>query len=299
MQVGTGRHERAGPAPGETWIDAFRADCRRVAGLLEGAGGRLAGLTWFGRPVLEVARSRSLQDELISSCGPRHDAHGFDRIGWRPAPAFRHGTVTPSVWHLPDLPTRPWFERDAIDGRLEAAHAGIRADFNGIREVMRPHPDSEEIVSRGAWPAIIVVGAGGETPGLRARLPHLMPLVDALPVCGNFGFVFFAGTVAGTMIEAHSGSTNLRLRRHLALAVAPDTDAVMVVDGEARPWVEGRCMAFDDAYSHSVEHRGGGDRVILSLDTWHPSLSEEEVAILSDPVFPRFGKIARSPDTPD
>ncbi|WP_186389303.1 MULTISPECIES: aspartyl/asparaginyl beta-hydroxylase domain-containing protein [unclassified Stappia] len=293
--------ERAPEGRGaEGWAEAFREDCAHVARLLGAPGrARLAGLRWFGRPVLEVASSRALQEELIASSGVHQDAHGFGRIGWKPAPELRAGEVTPSVWHLPDLPTRPWFEPDAIDRRLEAAHAEILADFTGIRETMQPHPDSGEIVSRGAWPAIIVIGAGGEAPGLRARLPHLMPLIDALPVCGNFGFVFFAGTVAGTSIDAHSGSTNLRLRRHLALAVAEDTDAAMTVDGVSRPWIAGRCMAFDDAYAHSVEHRSGGDRVILSVDTWHPALDEEEVAVLSDPVFPRFGKITRSLDAPD
>jgi hypothetical protein len=299
MAEGTSRQGRA-TVPGQDWADAFRADCARVADLLEtSASARLRLLRWFGRPLAEIAVSRALQDDLIASAGPRHDAHGFDRLGWRPSPPLREGTVTPSVWHLPDLPTQPWFLPDALDRRLEAAHASILAEFTSVSAALRPHPDSEEIVTRGAWPALIVIGAGGEMPEARTRLPELMSLVDALPVCGNFGFVFFAGTVAGTQIAAHSGSTNLRVRRHLALRVADDTDAAMVVDGEARPWVEGRCMAFDDAFAHSVEHRSGGDRIILSVDTWHPSLSEAEVAVLSDPVFPRFGKIAQTPVAPD
>ncbi|WP_306030143.1 aspartyl/asparaginyl beta-hydroxylase domain-containing protein [Stappia sp. MMSF_3263] len=299
MAGGASGQDKA-PVPGQDWADGFRADCVRVADLLEtSASARLRALRWFDRPLVEIAASRALQDDLIASAGPRHDAHGFDRLGWRPPPRLRQGAVTPSVWHLPDLPTRPWFLPDGIDRRLEAAHASVLAEFTNIRAAMQPHPDSEEIVTRGAWPALIVIGAGGEMPEARTRLPALMSLVDALPVCGNFGFVFFAGTVAGTQIAAHSGSTNLRARRHLALRVADDTDAAMVVDGEARPWVMGRCMTFDDAFAHSVEHRSGGDRVILSVDTWHPSLSEAEVAVLSDPVFPRFGKITQAPVAPD
>lgn len=298
MAGGRSRQDRA-TVPGQDWADAFRADCARVADLLETSASRLRGLRWFDRPLVEVAASRALQDDLIASAGPRHDAHGFDRLGWRPPPPLRKGAVTPSVWHLPDLPTLPWFPSDEIDRLLEGARVAILAEFLNIQAAMQPHPDSGEIVTKGSWPALIVIGAGGEMPEARTRLPALMSLVDALPVCGNFGFVFFAGTVAGTHIAAHSGSTNLRLRRHLALSVASDTDAAMVVDGESRPWVEGRCMAFDDAYAHSVEHRSGGDRIILSVDTWHPSLSEAEVAVLSDPVFPRFGKITKAPVAPD
>ncbi|CAN0486577.1 unnamed protein product, partial [Scytosiphon promiscuus] len=168
----------------------FRADCAWVGQLLETSGSaRLRALRWFDHPLVEIAASRALQDALIASAGPHHDAHGFDRLGWRRPPPLRRGAVTPSVWHLPDLPTRPWVLPDALDRRLEAAHASILAEFTNMRAAMQPHPDSEEIVIRGAWPALIVIGADGEMPEARAQLPALMSLGDALPVCGNFGFV--------------------------------------------------------------------------------------------------------------
>ena len=50
-------------------------------------------------------------------------------------------------------------------------------------------------------------------------------------------------------------------------------------------------LAFDDSYRHEVRHDGTRRRVVLVVDVWHPALSAEEVAVLSDPVFQRFGKV--------
>jgi len=48
-------------------------------------------------------------------------------------------------------------------------------------------------------------------------------------------------------------------------------------------------MAFDDAFDHEVIHEGEKPRVILSVDVWHPSLTREDIAVLSHPVFRTFG----------
>ena len=52
---------------------------------------------------------------------------------------------------------------------------------------------------------------------------------------------------------------------------------------------QNKTMAFDDSFEHEVIHQGKKLRVIFSVDTWHPSLSKEEIEILSHPVFKDFG----------
>ena len=283
-------------------IASFRQDCALLADILGNARSqRIKMLTWFGENLLGVARSPQKQDALIArNTDVRSDPHGFRRIYWRKAPDTRKGQVTPSVWHLPELPTTPWFEGDALARRLSGAWAGIREDFIRVQARMRPHPDTVEVVSQGAWPAIMVTGAGGRLDdSLQGRLPHLAPLLDENDLCLNFGFIFFAGTVPGTKIEAHSGSSNMRLRHHLAVMCSDDLDAEMIVDGEARRWRQGHCLVFDDAYAHAVVHRTGAVRVILSVDTWHPNLEPEEIAILSHPVFARFAKVGSAETKPE
>ena len=41
---------------------------------------------------------------------------------------------------------------------------------------------------------------------------------------------------------------------------------------------------------HRIGERFG--RVVLVVDLWHPSLSEEDKAVLDAPIFQRFGKAA-------
>jgi hypothetical protein len=286
----------------ERAVASFRRDCDVVATLLGKARSeRIKKLRWFDEDLLPLVASRDKQDALLArNTGTVGDAHGFRRIYWRKAPPLQQGSVTPSVWHLPGLPTQPWFPPDALARRMSEAWAGIREDFLRVRAKMSPHPDSGDVVSSGSWPAIMVTGAGGRLDSsLHGRLPHLAPLLDERDVCLNFGFLFFAGTIPGTKIDAHSGSSNMRLRHHLAVICSPDLDAEMIVDDRGERWVEGECLVFDDAYAHAVVHRSGSERVILSIDTWHPGLDAEEIAILSDPVFARFAKVGAAEKPPE
>ena len=92
--------------------------------------------------------------------------------------------------------------------------------------------------------------------------------------------------------EAHSGSSNLRMRCHLGLDVPEPDKARLRVGTEWRTWSEGKAFAFDDAFQHEVVHEGDRDRVVLVVDVWHPGLSAADIAVLSHPVFQRFGKVA-------
>ena len=43
-----------------------------------------------------------------------------------------------------------------------------------------------------------------------------------------------------------------------------------------RPWEEGKCMIFDDAYEHETWNHTKEERVVLLFDLWHPELVEDE-----------------------
>ena len=78
----------------------------------------------------------------------------------------------------------------------------------------------------------------------------------------------------GTLVTPHTGLSNTRVRIHLGLSV-PDGCGV-VVNEEARTWVEGKCIAFDDSYLHSVWQNGSTPRVVLIVDVWHPDLKTDD-----------------------
>jgi aspartate beta-hydroxylase len=110
-----------------------------------------------------------------------------------------------------------------------------------------------------------------------------------LPLSTNFGFVMFSGAEPGTHIAPHYGSSNLRLRHHLGIEIPEPEAARIRVGTEWRQWKQGRAMAFDDSFEHEVEHEGKKLRIVLSVDVWHPSLTAEDIAVLSHPVFRDFG----------
>ena len=47
--------------------------------------------------------------------------------------------------------------------------------------------------------------------------------------------------------------------------------------GASRPYVEGECLVFDDSFEHEVSHAGAsGDRVVLSVQFFHPDLTDRQ-----------------------
>ncbi len=47
------------------------------------------------------------------------------------------------------------------------------------------------------------------------------------------------------------------------------------VGTETRQWQEGQVLVFDDSFEHEVWHNGTSDRIILSIDVWHPAVTQE------------------------
>lgn len=101
-----------------------------------------------------------------------------------------------------------------------------------------------------------------------------------------FGNVFISVLYPGTTIEPHCGPTNIRHRLHYALSV-PNTKNVPIlkVRNEIFKWEEGEVFVFDDSLVHSAEFDINCDtsevRVVLVIDLWHPSLSDNERNLLS------------------
>lgn len=198
----------------------------------------------------------------------------------------------PTVWHCRSLESRPFFDGDSEVKRALEGHADvIRAEFLKLADRLDIHPDNPSLTTSGLWTGLFLYGVGGRKNAAVCDLcPETTRLVGSLPLCRNFGFVMFSGLEPGSHIAAHTGSSNLRLRHHLGVVVPESEGPRIRVGSQERSWRQGECLAFDDGFDHEVHHPGTRPRVVLSVDVWHPSLSERDVECLSHPVFQTFGK---------
>ena len=254
---------------------------------------RLKQLEWYGIPLGRLVFEEAQIAEIVSmGAATPASAHGFGRIYHRELPLPTRAVSAPTVWRLPDLPSKPWHDDSPAIETLEAGLDDVIAEFGAWRNALPPHPDSAELVGAGSWDSIFLIGIGGApTPEALGAFPRTTALIDRVGVCANFGFAFFSRTIAGTTIARHTGAANLRLRHQLCISIGDDTEAYLEVGDQRRGWRFGKCHAFDDSYPHGLVHHSGAPRIVLAVDTWHPGLSEAERKVLSDGIFAAFGKV--------
>ena len=279
-------------------------NCRSVRRLLRQHDSRnLQNLYWYDLRLVDAVRWSGIarvlwwnlrgrkQDEIAGNYGQKN-------LYWAPPPVSaeesrRHSNAT--VWRCTTLESRPWHDGPSAVRRTLEAHAEeIQAEFKGIAELISTHPDNTSLTDRGRWSGLFLFGAGGvRNEELAQTCPRTMAVLESLPLCRNFGFVMFSGMDPHTHVAAHSGSSNLRLRHHLGVAVPEPGRSRLRVGEEWREWHQGETFAFDDSFEHEVLHEGDLLRVVLVVDVWHPDLGPEDIAVLEAPVFQRFGKVAQ------
>ena len=90
-----------------------------------------------------------------------------------------------------------------------------------------------------------------------------------------FSYTFFSTMKPGSSTSPHYGPSNMKLRCHLPLFVPEE--AFIRVAGDPRPWEKGKMLIYDDTYENEAANLSDKeDRVILSIDIWHPDLQREE-----------------------
>jgi aspartate beta-hydroxylase len=211
---------------------------------------------------------------------------------------------SPSVFVLPGLASRPWYDVHPADGSdsddqrarfpwvddLEAAAPRIKREFEAMMggdPATRPPSDfvvgeSEHALHTGDWAWHSYITRGERQPGFAQRCPYTAEVLDSLPdlMCGTpFDFAFFSTLAPGATIAAHTAPCNLRIRCHLALDTPPhdaEGECAMRVAGETRAWTEGACAVFDDAFEHEVWNSTAHPRTVLLLDFWHPDIAQDE-----------------------
>ena len=252
------------------WYDLSLPQALSVSGMLK-------VLQWglFRRKTDEISANYAITNlYLADPIGP-----GLD------APA-------PTVWHCRSLVGLPWHEYpSAISDLLEANAPAITEEYLKVRHLLLTHPDDTSLAGKGKWKGLFFYAARGQKNEELCKLcPKTTQILEQLPLCTNFGFVMFSELAPGTRVKPHTGSSNLRLRFHLGLQVPEPESVKLRVGHDFRNWSQGKVLAFDDSFEHEVFHQGEQTRVVLVVDCWQPGLKPEEIEILENPLFGRFGR---------
>ena len=220
--------------------------------------------------------------------------------------------IWPSVWQRPQtlisgLAASAWHDARLFDAcrKLEEHFELIRSEALGL--LLSDSAGGERFVSHeskalaaGDWCDVGLYYNGMRNDGNARRAPKTSALLcsDAGGLrqdCTScpLGSAYFSLLRPNTWIAAHCGPTNARLRAHLSLIV-PEGDCEIVVGGEARKWVEGKVLLFDDSFEHEVHNATEKPRLVLIVDLWHPDLKTDEqraAALQDDEQRQRYSRV--------
>lgn len=151
------------------------------------------------------------------------------------------------------------------------------------------------------WKAYLLWKEGNFT---QVGLSHFPRTVDILsnfePFLYPFGHIEFYVMKAGVALPPHTDNINTSLTCHLAIAIPENCD--ISVGGETQGWIKGQTLFFDDSFEHEAWNKSQEDRVVLSLDLYHPELTTIEKKLLQfvlknlNPPFEEDG-VNKIPDT--
>jgi len=272
------------------WYDINIQVAASFLGFLKVILWRIKKLFDFSKKIAQRPRTDTYEhDEVYQHENPKN--YGVESIYYKPLPKVHPKYPNPSIWNCKTLKSSAWFENDNWCRLLEKNAEIIKEEFFSSKDQCTTHPGDKLLAENGKWSSIVLVGTKGINQDVAKYFPKTMAILEKMPICKTFGFVAFSKFSPGTHIKTHTGASNLRLRYHLGID-APEPESVKIRVGEkTKPWIQDKCIVFDDSYDHEVFHNGKKDRIVLIVDLWHPELSIDEISVLQLPVFSEFGKI--------
>ncbi|KHJ43718.1 tetratricopeptide repeat protein [Trichuris suis] len=110
-----------------------------------------------------------------------------------------------------------------------------------------------------------------------ALVPKICEIIASISVpesgCRT-GEARLVATYAGTETWPHCAFTNCYLTAILGVSVPHGS--WLQVHNETRPLILGRLLLFDPSFEHRTYAGGSGWQLVLTLDLWHPELTEEQ-----------------------
>jgi len=133
------------------------------------------------------------------------------------------------------------------------------------------------------WSALFLWDYGRLVTENAALFPQTLKALEAAPIpfiAGQAPMALFSKLAPETRIPAHNGLLNARLICHLPIIV-PENCGALRVGNEARSWVEGEMLIFDDSIEHEAWNQSKKERVILLFEVWRPEIDEAERELIT------------------
>ncbi|XP_043942253.1 aspartate beta-hydroxylase domain-containing protein 1 [Protopterus annectens] len=193
----------------------------------------------------------------------------------------------PKIFSLPDMPSAPYFPRDAQRHDVEILERNyliVLSEFENLQRDFSsgsvPKGWTVNATTSGGWYTYYLYNKGNCVPTNCRTCPRTYRILNTLRtfINGNvFGNACFSVLLPGTFLSGDYGPTNARLRCNLGLKIPQGCE--LVVGGEPQCWSEGCCLLVDDSFLHTTSHNGSfedGPRVIFMVDLWHPNIAAAE-----------------------
>lgn len=238
-------------------------------------------------------------DELLGTHGEaplrrirRAIAHFHDK-----GEPWQHELQQPTFFYVPGLPPKPWYERTEFpwvgefEQRADAIHDEYQQIVAGRKQRLKPYVTAEQEAPKESWGHLIetdnwrslhLMKGGRHVEPNASDMPITMAALKSieLPDCaGNAPEAFFSTLSPMVDIPPHHGLANCKLVGHLALDIPEDCG--IRVGGEARGWLQGQCLFFDDSFIHEAWNHSARHRTVLIFDVWHPALAAIEKCALT------------------
>lgn len=177
----------------------------------------------------------------------------------------------------PGLSATPWYTTNNFEFTkiLENSYGIIKDELFNIRHSNGLQPE-KQVKRSGYWNIYSFYHRGEKNEKNCSSCPETTKIIESIPSIRTLGgLIYFSALTPGTYIYPHKGPTNLRLRCHLGLDI-PESCGIRVGD-ETRTWEEGKCLLFDDSFTHEAWNNGKRTRIVLVIDIWHPDLTDFEI----------------------
>ncbi len=208
-----------------------------------------------------------------------------------PNPLFQ-----PKGFYAEGLEERPWFEREEFDWveKMEAHFGKIRQEVVSrldteadlipyLRAGQVYEGDLQKLAGNKDWGALYFFDSGKKVEENHRRFPYTSKVLEDLPlfkIDGQNYEAFFSVLKPGTRIAPHFGISNIRLTCHLPLVVPGK--CFLKAGSETRRMEEGKCLIFDDSFTHEAWNDSEGPRIVFIFEAWKPDLSDIERQALEE-----------------
>ncbi|KAJ7990045.1 hypothetical protein DPEC_G00310780 [Dallia pectoralis] len=174
----------------------------------------------------------------------------------------RSSIQRPHLFYLPDVPSIPFFPRDAHRHDIEVLEAHYPIILEEFQAVYKRGVDLK-MGWTGLGPkgqAVFSLYSAGvciaENCRSCPRTYRTLLCLRTFISSNSLGAAGFCLLGPGATLGGEYGPTNTRLQCHLGMQTPPQCE--MCVGGEPQCWSQGHCLLVDDSFLHTVSHNGEG-----------------------------------------